>query len=248
MRASTRQCIATWFRQLTDSDPVAAAWLLGRSITDDGGSYDYRPEEGLDYWVEQAADFSADWRRRLEMIVEAPVDTASIRSRLTRLEPLFATDQPAAEAELQLLAAAVHGDALRLPAEGYALLREFATAHGCALPAGTPDVSYPERNEDHFPREPEPPSTPVPWDEPASPQAMIHRLRSAMDDRQITNTHSGIIVSRGFGNGPPRIRPSSMKSSSSWPASTASESGPGCWPTWEPTWTRKDATIWPRAL
>jgi hypothetical protein len=184
----TRQCIATWFRQLTDFDSVAAAWLLGRSITDDSGSYDYRLEEGLDYWVEHAGDFSAEWRRRLEMIVEAPVDTASIRSRLARLEPQFATDRPAAEIELQLFAAAVHGDALRLPAEGYALLREFAAAHGCALPAGTPDVSYPERNEDHFPREPEPQPPPVHWVEPASPQAMIHRLRSAMDDRQITNT------------------------------------------------------------
>jgi hypothetical protein len=183
----TRHSIGQWFQHLTMVDDIAAAWLLGRSIIDDGGSYDYRAEESLDYWVAHAGEISANWRRRLEMIVEGPVTAESIRTRLPRLETLFATDRPAAKLELQLLAAAVHGDALHMPTEDYAVLRDFATAHGCALPAGTPDVSYPIRAEDSLRPEPETPPPPVQWEVPASPQAMIHRLRSAMDDRKISN-------------------------------------------------------------
>jgi hypothetical protein len=183
----TRHCIGEWFRQLAESDYIGAAWLLGRSITDDGGSYDYRLEEGLDYWVEHAGEFAPDWRRRLEMIVEGPITPESIRKRLARLEPLFVTDRAAAELELQLIAAAVHGDALRLPADGYAALRDFATTHGCELPAGVPDVSFPPREETQFNPEPDAQAPILNWEAPASPQTMVHRLRSAMDDRKITN-------------------------------------------------------------
>lgn len=38
----TRHCIGTWFRELFAADESSAAWLLGRSMTKDGGSYDYR--------------------------------------------------------------------------------------------------------------------------------------------------------------------------------------------------------------
>ncbi len=183
----TRQCIAEWFRQMIDHDEIAAAWLLGRSISDDGGSYDYRLEEGLDNWIERAGEMSADWRRRLEMVVEGPTAPESIRPRLDRLEPLFQTDRPAAEIELQLLAAAVHGDAPHLPTEGYAALREFATKQGFALPAGTPDVGSPAREENSPRLDPDPPPPPVQWEVPTSPQAMIHRLRAAMEDRKISN-------------------------------------------------------------
>ena len=183
----TNHAPSNWFRELTATDDVAAAFLLGRSMADDGGHIDYRLENGLEHWTNVAGDFAVSWRSRLELVSEAPADEEIIRARLARIETLHGTDPAAAALELQLLAATVHGDPLDLSQAGYALIRDFATAHGWSVPSGQPDITLPRRVEDRFPREPDPVRPPLDWPVPASPADMLRQLRDALASHEITN-------------------------------------------------------------
>src|SRR5205085_3466677 len=93
----TRHSIGMWFKELFATDELSAAWLLGRSMTVDGGSYDYRLEDGLVHWLENAGTIDTRSRCRLEQLVEGPPESAEIKRRLDRNESLRAHDATAAE-------------------------------------------------------------------------------------------------------------------------------------------------------
>jgi len=183
----TSHSVSEWYRKLIATDEIGSAWLLGRSMARDAGWVDYRLEEGLNHWVESAGDMVGRWRQRLEMVVDGPGAPATVRRRLDRLETLRAVDPAAATLELQLLAAAVQGDPVAPPTEAYALLRDFAVVHGSALPSGQPDAAYKERPEDHFEPRPDPIRPPLGWPAPATPAAMLHQMRDALPDYQISS-------------------------------------------------------------
>ena len=183
----TNHSISKWFRKLTATDEIAAAFLLGRSMADEGGRVDYRQEEGLEHWTKVAGDFPVGWRSRLDLVTEGPSDADIVRARLARIETLHATDPGAAALELQLLAATVHGDPMALPQESYALLRDFAATHGLSLPSGQPDVTFPARAEDRFTHDPDPVLPPLGWPAPASPLEMLRQLREVLGSHETTN-------------------------------------------------------------
>lgn len=183
----TSHSVSKWFRKLAATDEIAAASLLGHSMADEGGKVDYRLEEGLEHWTKAAGDFDVSWRSRIELVTEGPIGADIVRARLTHLETLHAIDPGAAALELQLLAATVHGDPMALPQESYRLLQDFATRHGLSLPSGQPDLTFPAREEDRFPTEPDPVRPPLNWPAPASPADMLRQLREAVGSSEITN-------------------------------------------------------------
>ncbi|HEY1050223.1 MAG TPA: hypothetical protein VGE39_10730, partial [Prosthecobacter sp.] len=185
----TRHSIGQWFTELVAVDELSAAWLLGRSMTDDGGSYDYRTEEALVHWIKETAPMNLRWRLRLEKLVEGPSRPAEIQRRLDRIELLRSNDTIAAELEFHLLAAAVHGDSVKFPEKGYGVLRDFADRSGFALPAGGPDIGHPEDKDDPpFVYEDTPKSRPT-WQRPKSPQALLRQLQEVFHERTISNDH-----------------------------------------------------------
>lgn len=184
----TSHSVGQWFKELMATDEIAAAWLLGWSMSDDGGSVDYRVENALVHWIASAREFSPRWRCRLEQVVEGPDDLGEVTRRIDRLEALRLQDSMAAELELQLLAAAVHGDPMRFPGKTYAALCDYAARSGFSLPSGEPDLSYRERKDDWFPSDTEPkPSTPLRWKSPKTPIEFLRRLRTAIYNRQISD-------------------------------------------------------------
>ncbi len=183
----TRHSIGQWFTELFAVDELSAAWLLGRSMTDDGGSYDYRTEEALVHWLEEAGPMDTRLKLRLEQLVEGPSKPAEIRRRLERIELLRSNDTIAAELEFHLLAAAVHGDSVKYPEEGYEILRDFAQRSGIALAAGGPDIGRPEEKDNNpFIRE-DIPKRKSHWQRPKSPQALLRRLAEVLHEREISN-------------------------------------------------------------
>lgn len=183
----TRHSIGQWFTELFAVDELTAAWLLGRSMTDDGGSYDYRTEEALTHWLEEASSMDTRLRLRLEQLVEGPSKPVEIRRRLERIELLRSNDTIAAELEFHLLAAAVHGDSVKYPKEGYGILRDFAQRSGLALAAGGPDFGRPEEKDNtQFVRE-DIAKQKFHWQRPKSPQALLRRLEEAFHERTISN-------------------------------------------------------------
>lgn len=184
---STDHSISEWFDEFCATDELAAAWLLGRSMTDDGGSYDYRLENGLVHWLENAGTMDTRWRCRLEQLVEGPPESSEIKRRLDRIESLRAHDSTAAELEFQLLAAAVHGDPLRFPKEGYDVLQDYAKRSGFALAAGGPDISYPAQ-KDNTPILPKnAPKPKLRWQRPKTPLALLRRLQEVLHGREVSN-------------------------------------------------------------
>lgn len=183
----TGHSIGRWFKRLFATDELSAAWLLGRSMTDDGGSYDYRLEDGLVHWVENAGTIDTRWRCRLEQLVEGPPDTDEIRRRLVRIELLRNQDAAGAELEFQLLAAAVHGDPLRHPKQGYDALLDYAKKSGFPLPAGGPDISPPEHkdNTSDPPKDPAPPK--LRWQPPKTPLALLRRFQEVLHGHDVPN-------------------------------------------------------------
>ena len=183
----TSHSIGTWFKELFATDELSAAWLLGRSMIDDGGGYDYRLEDGLVHWVENASTIDTQWRHRLEHLVEGPSDAGEIRRRLVQIESLRNQDVAAAELEFQLLAAAVHGDPLRHPKEGYDALLDYAKKSGFPLPAGGPDISLPEHKDNPLalPKDPAPPK--LRWQPPKTPLALLRRFQEVLHERDIPN-------------------------------------------------------------
>ena len=183
----TSHSVSKWFRKLTATDEIAAASVLGRSMADEGGRIDYRLEEGLEHWTKVAGDFATGWRNRLELLTEGPSDLDIVRARLARIEALHSTDPGEATLDLQLLAATVHGDPMALPRESYALLRDFAAAHGMNLPSGQPDVTFPARADDRIPHELDPVRPPLDWPAPASPADMLRQMREVLGRHETTN-------------------------------------------------------------
>ena len=102
----------------------------------------------------------------MEHLVEGPPDADEIKRRLVRIESLRNQDAAATELEFQLLAAAVHGDPIRHPKQGYDALLDYAKKSGFPLPAGGPDISHPE-HKDNTPDLPKDPAPPKPrWQPP----------------------------------------------------------------------------------
>jgi len=183
----TSHSVGTWFKELFATDELSAAWLLGLSMTDDGGSYDYRLEDGLVHWVENAGTIDTRWRCRLEHLVEGPPDADEIKRRLVRIESLRNQDAAAAELEFQLLAAAVHGDPIRHPKQGYDALLDYAKKSGFPLPAGGPDISHSE-HKDNTPDLPKDPAPPKPrWQPPKTPPALLRRFQEVLHGRDVPN-------------------------------------------------------------
>ncbi|MBL9192879.1 MAG: hypothetical protein JNJ82_11045 [Opitutaceae bacterium] len=184
----TSHSVGQWFKELMATDEIAAAWLLGRSMSDDGGSVDYRVENALVHWIASARELYPRWRCRLEQVVEGPDDLGEARRRIDRLEGLRLQDSSAVQLEVQLLAASVHGDPLRFPVTSYTALRDYAARHGFPLPTGEPDISYREREDDQFRTDAEPtPPPPLTWKSPKTPLAFLRRLQTAIYNRQVSD-------------------------------------------------------------
>lgn len=183
----TSHCVGRWFKELRAVDELSAAWLLGCSMTDDGGSYDHRIEEGLAHWVENAGTMDIRLQCRLEQLVKGPSNVEEIKRRLERIETLRTHDAAAAELEFHLLAAAVHGDPLRFPNMGYHLFQEYAMRYGFSLAAGVPDISRPE-HDDNTPNLPSDAArSKLRWRPPQSPLALLRRLQEVLHRREISN-------------------------------------------------------------
>lgn len=184
----TNHAVGTWFKELFATDELSAAWLLGRSMTDDGGSYDYRLEDGLVHWIENAGIIDTRWRCRLEHLVEGPPAADEIKRRLVRIESLLNQDSVAAELEFQLLAAAVHGDPMKLPKQGYDALLDYAKKSGFSLPAGGPDIGHPEHKNKapDLPKDPASPKKPR-WQPPKTPLALLQRFQEVLNQRDFPN-------------------------------------------------------------
>ena len=179
----TSHSVGTWFEELFAADESSAAWLLGRSMTDDGGSYDYRLEDGLVHWLEKVGTMDTRWRCRLEQLVDGPSDVKEIERRLNRIDLLHNQDPTAAGLEFQLLAAAVHGDPAKHPTEAYDALRAFAKKSGFMLSVGGPDISHPD-HKDSTPALPKDPAPPMPrWQPPKTPLALLQRLQEVLHAR-----------------------------------------------------------------
>lgn len=183
----TSHSVGEWFKELSATDELAAAWLLGRSMADDGGGYDYRLEDGLVHWIKKAGVIDTRLRCRLEHLVEGPPDVGEIKRRLARIEVLQNEDATAAELEFQLLSAAVHGDPTRHPKHGFDLLLNYAKEFGFALPAGGTDISHPEHkdNTPGIPKEATPPK--LRWQQPKTPLALLRRLQGVLHGRDVPN-------------------------------------------------------------
>jgi hypothetical protein len=183
----TRHCVGTWFKELFAADEISAAWLLGRSMTNDEWNYDYRLEEGLVHWVAKVGPMDTQWRCRLEQLVKGPSDAKEIKQRLNRIELLHNQDPTAAELEFQLLAAAVHGDPLKHPKEAYCALIEFANKSGFVLPVGEPDIRLPDRIESE-PALPTEAALPKPhWQPPKTPLVLLRRFQEVLHTRDVRN-------------------------------------------------------------
>lgn len=183
----TRHSVGTWFEELFAVDESSAAWLLGRSMTDDGGSYDYRLEDGLVHWLENAGTMDTRWRCRLEQLVEGPPDAEKIKRDLNRIDLLRNQDPTAAGLEFQLLAAAVHGDPASHPKEAYVALLDFAKKSGFVLPVGGPDISRTD-HKDNTPTSPKDPAPPKPhWQPPKTPRALLQRFQEVLHARDVPN-------------------------------------------------------------
>ena len=183
----TSHCVGTWFEELFAADESSAAWLLGCSMTDSGGRYDYRLEDGLVHWLKYVGTMDTRWRCRLEQLVEGPSDAEEIKRRLNRIDLLRNQDPTAAGLEFQLLAAAVHGDPAKHPKEAYDALRDFAKKSGFVLPVGGPDISHPDQ-KDNTPALPKGPAPPKPrWQPPKTPLALLKRFREVLHERDVPN-------------------------------------------------------------
>lgn len=183
----THHSVGRWFQELFATDELAAAWLLGRSMTDDGGSYDYRLEDGLVHWIANVGTMDTRWRCRLEQLVEGPQEAAEINRRIARLESLRNQNPASAELEFQLLAAAVHGDPIRHPKQGYDTLLDYAKKYGYALPAGVPDISHPAQKDD-TPSMPKGSRATQPrWQCPNTPLALLRRLQEVLHRSDVAN-------------------------------------------------------------
>lgn len=183
----TRHAMGTWFEELFAADEASAAWLLGRSMVDDGGGYDYRLENGLIHWIQNTGTIDTRWRCRLEQLVEGSSVAVEIERRLKRIDSLRSQDTAAAELEFQLLAAAVHGDPVSLPKEAYAALLDFAKKCGFPLPVNGPDVSHPSRENNMSGLSKEQVRSTRRWRPPGTPLALLHRLQQALHLRDVTN-------------------------------------------------------------
>ncbi|MEO8613785.1 MAG: hypothetical protein ABI600_01480 [Luteolibacter sp.] len=183
----TRHAMGTWFEELFATDEASAAWLLGRSMADDGGGYDYRHENGLIHWLQNAGTIDTKLRCRLEQLVEGTSDVKEIERRLDRIDSLRSQDTASAGLEYQLLSAAVHGDPVSLPMEAYAALLDFGTKCGFMLPINGPDVSRPVRENNMSPLSKEPIRPKRRWQPPRTPLALLHRLQQTLHLREVTN-------------------------------------------------------------
>jgi len=183
----TTHSVGTWFKELFAADESSAAWLLGRSMTDDGGSYDYRLEDGLVHWLEKVDTMDTRWRCRLEQLVEGPSDVEEVKRRLNRIYLLLSQDPTAAGLEFQLLAAAVHGDPAKHPKEAYDALLDFAKKCGFVLAVGGPDISHPDQ-KDNTPTLSKDPVPPNPhWQPPKTPLALLRRFQEVLHARDVSN-------------------------------------------------------------
>lgn len=156
-------------------------------MTHDGGSYDYRLEDGLLHWIKNSGPMDTQLRCRLEHLLFDPPDADEIKRRLTRIESLRLQDTTAAELEFQLLAAAVHGDPAKHPKEGYDMLSDFAKKSGFVLPVGGPDVSHadPKDNTSALPKDSVPPKPH--WQSPKTPLALLRRLQEVLHEHDVPN-------------------------------------------------------------
>jgi hypothetical protein len=183
----TDHCVGSWFEELCATDESSAAWLLGHSMTDDGGSYDYRLEDGLLHWIKVSGTMDTQWRCRLEHLLFGPPDADEVKRRLARIESLRGQDTTAAELEFQLLAAGVHGDPAKHPKEGYDALLDFAKKSGFVLPVGGPDISHPD-HKDNTPALSKDPVQPKPhWQPPKTPLALLQRFQDVLHARTVPN-------------------------------------------------------------
>lgn len=183
----TNYCVGSWFEELVAADESSAAWLLGRSMTDDGGSYDYRLEDGLVHWLERVGTMDTRWRCRLEQLVDGPSDAEEIKRRLNLIDLLRNQDPIAAGLEFQLLAAAVHGDSAKHPKEAYDALINFAKTCGFELPVGDPDISHPDHKDNtlSLPKDPAPPK--LHWQPPTTPLVLLQRFQEVLHVRDVPN-------------------------------------------------------------
>ncbi|MDF9828462.1 hypothetical protein M2103_001836 [Ereboglobus sp. PH5-5] len=183
----TRHSAGTWFKRLFAVDESSAAWLLGRSMTDDGGSYDYRLEDGLVHWLENVSTMDTRWRCRLEQLVEGPSDVEEVKRRLGRIDLLRNQNPAASGLEFQLMAATVHGDPVEHPQKAYDTLLHFAKKSGFVLPVGDPDISHPK----HKDNTPALPSDSIPpklrWQPPKTPLALLQRFQKVLHGREVSN-------------------------------------------------------------
>ncbi|MEJ0090558.1 MAG: hypothetical protein WDM80_12560 [Limisphaerales bacterium] len=127
------------------------------------------------------------WRRRLEQLVDGPSEPAEIKRRIDRIETLRLQDATAAALEFQLLAAAVHGDPLQFPKEGYDVLQDYGKRSGFTLADGGPDISHP-MHKDNTPSLPKGASKPnFRWQPPKTPLLLLRRLQEVLHGREISN-------------------------------------------------------------
>lgn len=186
--SETRHSVSSWFEEFVRSNQAASGWLLSRSIIDHGGSFDYRLERALVHWIDAVEDISPEIRCRLEMIVTASTEESKLSRRLESMETILESDRERGEQELQLLAAAIHGDPITSPEEPYRKVCEFASGYGVKLPAGLPD---PVSRNDRDDRASSPSlsseliDAALDWEIPPSPSELIRRIRIAVDDRTI---------------------------------------------------------------
>lgn len=183
----TSHSIGEWCKELFATDELSTAWLLGRSMTDDGGSYDYRIEEGLVHWLENAGTMDTRWRCRLEQLVDGPREPTEIGRRLVRIESLRLQNATTAELEFQLLAAAVHGDPFEFSKEGFDVLQDYAKRSGFPLAAGGPDISHPGHRENTPDLPKDAPKLKSRWQRPKAPLALLRRLQEVLHGREVSN-------------------------------------------------------------
>lgn len=179
----TRYAPGYWADAVSEVDPVAGAYLLGRSLVRHGGAIDWRYESALRDEINAA-------RERGDPALLAFLDASlpftgkvtTVKKNISTISRLIEDDAEAGGRLLRVLAAKVHGDPEHFNAEAYGKIKVFADSVGVELPPPSGAAEPGQKESPSYSSEPDPfssfrdnPIFPV----EATPLELMAAIRSA---------------------------------------------------------------------